>query len=96
MVDIPREFSADVDKAAAILKSAGCNECYLFGSLSQGRADEKSDIDIAVRGLPPEMFFIVYGKLAMQINRSIDLVDLDNGSRFARKLQGREAMTRVF
>ena len=96
MPDIPSEFHADVIKAADILKSAGCGECYVFGSIADGRAGESSDIDLAVRGLPPEKFFYVYGQLSMQISRMIDLVDLDDGSRFSQKLQRREAMTRVF
>jgi len=96
MLAIPGAFQADVNKAADILKSAGCIECYLFGSLSDGRADDKSDIDLAVRGLPPEKFFYIYGQLSMQISRMIDLIDLDDGSRFSQRLQRREAMTRVF
>jgi len=93
---IPSVFQPDIKKAADILKSIGCDECYLFGSISEGRANAKSDIDLAVRGLPPEKFFYVYGQLSMQINRAIDLVDLDDGSRFSQKLQRKETMTRVF
>ena len=96
MPDIPDEFHTDINKAADILKLAGCGECYIFGSIADGRADDKSDIDLAIRGLPPEKFFYVYGQLSMQIGREIDLVDLDDGSRFSQKLQRREAMTRVF
>jgi len=96
MLAIPRVFLSDINKAADILKSAGCYECYVFGSVSEGRADDKSDIDLAIRGLPPEKFFFVYGQLSMQIGRAIDLVDLDDGSRFSQRLQRREAMTRVF
>jgi len=94
--DITKELQSDIDKAAGILKSAGCVECYIFGSASDGRADEKSDIDIAIRGLPPDKFFYVYGQLALQISRAIDLVDLDDGTRFSQKLHRRETMTRVF
>jgi predicted nucleotidyltransferase len=96
MPAIPSEIYSDISKAADILKSAGCGECYVFGSVAVGKSTEKSDIDLAIRGLPPEKFFYVYGQLSMQISRAIDLVDLDNGSRFSQKLQQREAMTRVF
>ena len=96
MSDIPSEFLADINKAADILRLAGCVECYIFGSLFYGRADDKSDIDLAVRGLPPEKYFYVYGQLSMQVSRAIDLVDLDDGSRFSRRLEQREAMRRVF
>ena len=93
---VSRAIQSDIDKAADILKSAGCVECYIFGSVSDGRVEESSDIDIAIRGLPPERFFYVYGQLALQISREIDLVDLDDGTRFSQKLRRREAMTRVF
>jgi len=96
MPNISSAIQSDIDKAADILKSAGCIECYIFGSVSEGRADDKSDIDIAIRGLPPEKFFYVYGQLALHIRRAIDLVDLDDGTRFSQKLRRREAMTRVF
>jgi len=96
MSDISSTLKDDIDRAAEILKSAGCIECYVFGSVSKGSADENSDIDIAISGLPPEKFFHVYGQLALQIRRTIDLVDLDDGTRFSQKLRRREAMTRVF
>ena len=96
MVAIPEPLQRAIDKAAEILKAAGCNECYIFGSISDGRSNERSDIDIAVRGIPPEKFFYVYGQLARQVEKPIDLVDLDEDSRFSRKLQRREAMIRVF
>ena len=89
-------IQSDIDKAVDILKSAGCIECYIFGSVSKGHADESSDIDIAIRGLPPEKFFYIYGQLALHVHRVIDLVDLDDGTRFSQKLRRREAMTRVF
>ena len=90
------DVNIDINKAVEILKSAGCYECYIFGSVSKGLAKDNSDIDIAVRGLPPERFFYIYGQLSMQISRAIDLVDLDDGSRFSKKLQQRGGMTRVF
>ena len=82
----------EINQAAAILRAAGCSECYVFGSIADGRVHENSDIDIAVRGLPPEKFYYVYG----QLSGNIDLVDLDDGSRFSQKLQQRGAMIRVF
>ena len=96
MTVIPETFQPDIDKAADILKAAGCHECYIFGSVAEGRSAEQSDIDIAVRGLPEKDFFYEYGQLSRQVKRPIDLVDLDDGSRFSRKLKRREAMMRVF
>lgn len=96
MTAIPETFKPDIEKAADILKAAGCHECYIFGSIADGRSSERSDIDMAVRGLAPEKFFFISGQLSRQVKRPIDLVDLDDGSRFSRKLLGREAMMRVF
>ena len=87
MATIPEMFKSDIDKAAGILKTAGCHECYIFGSVAEGRSSTKSDIDMAIRGLPPEWFFYVYGQLSRKVKRSIDLVDLDDDSRFSLKLQ---------
>ena len=92
MVHIPDALKCEVDIAVDILKAAGCRECYIFGSIADGVADENSDIDIAICGLPPERFFIVYG----QMPGRIDLIDLDDGSRFSSRLRRRGAMVRVF
>ena len=51
------EMNRLVDKAASALKAAGAKEVYVFGSASKGRMRPNSDIDIAVSGLPPEVFF---------------------------------------
>ena len=82
----------DIDKAAEVLKAAGCNECYVFGSVANGNEHDNSDIDLAIRGLPPEQFFYVYAQLPVKI----DLVDLDDGSRFSQRLLRMGAMRRVF
>ena len=92
MLTIPDTLQKDIDKATDILKAAGCNECYIFGSVANGQVQESSDIDIAIRGLPPEQFFYIYAKLPSKI----DLVDLDDGSRFSRRLLRQGAMMRVF
>jgi len=88
----PEALQSDIDKAVKILEVAGCSECYIFGSVADGRVQEDSDIDIAVRGLPPELFFYVYARLPTKI----DLVDLDDGSRFSKRLLKQGAMIRVF
>ena len=33
----------DIDKAAEVLKAAGCNECYVFGSVANGNEHDNSD-----------------------------------------------------
>ena len=69
-------------KITDILKDAGCTEIFLFGSHVTGRANEKSDIDIGVKGLNPSKFFSVYAKLDSEIDSKIDFVDFDEQSAF--------------
>jgi predicted nucleotidyltransferase len=73
----PEDVRQDVARGVAILKSGGCRDVYVFGSVAEGRVGPESDIDFAVRGCPPERFFKLQGKLLMELRRSADLVDLD-------------------
>ena len=45
-----------------------------------GKIRENSDIDLGIKGLPPEKFFKVYSKLYMNFETEIDLVDFDDNS----------------
>ncbi len=47
--------------AEVLLKNYGVSKVYLFGSLAWGDFTCDSDIDLAVMGLPEELFFEVYG-----------------------------------
>lgn len=94
-VSLDQRFSEDVQSAIQLLQSVGCSEIYLFGSLARGTAEEDSDIDIAVRGIPAEKFFNVYGQLLMNLAHDIDLVDLDLQEEFGRELLSSTEMVRV-
>jgi predicted nucleotidyltransferase len=53
---------------------------YLFGSsLVKG---DYNDIDLAVNGVKPEVFFKFYGELLRRISKPIDLVDLSKETMF--------------
>ena len=71
-----------IKKAAEKLKAAGAREVYLFGSAVRGTMEERSDIDLAVSGLPPENFFQVLAQVEDIFQRPIDLVDLDDENPF--------------
>jgi len=71
------ELTMLIHKAANVLKSFGATEVYLFGSIAKGTNDERSDIDLAVSGIPPEKFFMAMGSTINVIKREFDLVDLD-------------------
>ncbi|UCH95022.1 MAG: nucleotidyltransferase domain-containing protein [Candidatus Aminicenantes bacterium] len=92
---IPVSHRHDVKKALEILKDVGCQEVYIFGSLVNGPVTPKSDIDLAVKGIPPESFFKVFGKLIMQLDHPVDLIDLEEDNRFANMLQREGYLRRV-
>lgn len=92
---IPARLRADVVKAAEILEGAGGREVYLFGSAVTGTVTPQSDLDFAVKGIPPASFFTVYGKLIAHLDHPVDLIDLDSGDRFAQLLQTEGRMHRV-
>ncbi|MFQ6056199.1 MAG: nucleotidyltransferase family protein [Methanosarcinales archaeon] len=54
---------------------------YLFGS-SLDRNSEYNDIDLAVKGIKPEVFFKFYGELLRNLSKPVDLVDLSKKSLF--------------
>jgi predicted nucleotidyltransferase len=89
------EMNRLVDKAASALKAAGAKEVYVFGSASKGRMRPNSDIDMAVSGLPPEVFFRAMAKASRALGRPIDLIDLDEDNPFTRYLKKEGELQRV-
>jgi len=59
---------------------------YLFGS-SLERNSEPNDIDLAVKGIRPNVFFKFYGELLRSISKPVDLVDLSRKSLFNRIIE---------
>jgi predicted nucleotidyltransferase len=80
LAKIPEKYREDIEKATYLLKNAGSRSVYLFGSMVTGKIRENSDIDIGIKGLPPEDFFKVYAKLYMGFENEIDLVDFDDNN----------------
>jgi predicted nucleotidyltransferase len=89
------ELMPRIEKAAAALKAAGAREVYLFGSASKGKLHPDSDVDIAVSGLPPEVFFRAMGAAHDALGRPLDLVDLDQDNPFTRYLKRKGELLRV-
>jgi predicted nucleotidyltransferase len=84
---LPDEYRADIKNAVEILTEAGCTEVYLFGSLAKGDVKESSDIDLAVRGCPKGHFFSLYGRLMLELEHPVDLVNLHADEPFAKYLE---------
>ena len=92
---VPAELREDLCEAIEILRQFGATEVYLFGSLARGAADEDSDIDIAIVGVPKKRFFAAYGELLMKLDHPFDLIGLDYDNEFTRRLRSEGSLRRV-
>ena len=61
-MNMSNELDQLVNQAAAVLKHFGAKEVPLLGSAATGTMREGSDVDMAVEGLPPAMFFGAMGR----------------------------------
>jgi predicted nucleotidyltransferase len=86
-VQLPETYQKDVRRAVEILKGAGCTHIFLFGSLATGKIGDKSDIDLAIRGCPKGKFFQLLGRLLLELDYPVDLVNLDGQDAFSRYLE---------
>jgi predicted nucleotidyltransferase len=73
-------LSRPIAAAAALLRSYGARDVFVFGSVVHGALRPDSDIDMAVSGLPPQVFFRAMSEASDVIGRPVDLLDLDVGS----------------
>lgn len=94
-IAIPEVFQEDLDRAVRILKEEGCSEIFLFGSGTKGKVKDGSDIDLAIRGCPQSRFFHLLGKLLLELDHPVDLVDLDTQDIFAQYLQKEGRLLRI-
>ena len=58
----------------------------MFGSAAKGQMEQFSDIDMAVKGLPPTIFFHAMGQASKVLDCPLDLIDLDEKTPFIRYL----------
>jgi predicted nucleotidyltransferase len=69
-------------------KEYNVKEIYLFGS-SLDNEKEANDIDLAVRGVSPVLFFDFYGKLLRNLSKPVGIVNLSKKSRFTELIEKR-------
>ncbi len=81
--------------ASAELKAAGAREVYVFGSVVRGKSHAALDIDLAVSGLPPGIFYHTLARVCEVIDRDVDLVDLDKKTPFIDYLRAENDLVRV-
>ena len=89
-----REHEA-VLKAARLLIGLGASQVFVFGSAVKGQLRPNSDIDMAVSGLPPLVYFSAVNQASDLIGRPVDLVDLDDDSRLVWYLRASGDLVRV-
>ena len=89
------ELQAAIERAAAALRGHGAREVYVFGSAATGTMREGSDVDLAVSGLPPGVFFRALADAATALGREMDLIDLDDDNLFTRYLKSKGKLLRV-
>lgn len=87
--------SKDLEIALGILKRHGACSVYLFGSMAAGNPSDGSDWDFAVEGLPSSSYLPALTELGAALSRPVDLVELDDGSRFAAYLRNWEKLLHV-
>ena len=85
--NLPYSFQEDIKKATKILKENGAKEVFIFGSIANGKFNENSDIDIAVKGLKENDFYKIASILMFELENEFDLIDLDDKeNRFSQML----------
>jgi predicted nucleotidyltransferase len=76
-------------------RSESASQVFVFGSAVKGQLRPDSDIDMAVSGLPANIYFSAISQASDLIGRPVDLVDLDDDSGLVRYLRGSGELIRV-
>lgn len=92
---LPKSLATDIRRAVKILREEGCAEVFLFGSGATGFVRRESDVDLAVRGCPRGKYFHLVGRLLVELDHPVDLVNLDSADAFARHLEQEGSLVRV-
>ena len=81
--------------AANLLRSMGATQVFVFGSATKKGLRPDSDVDMAVTGLPPIVYFSAISKASDILGRPVDLVDLDDPTPLVRHLLDSGELVRV-
>jgi len=73
-------------RAAALLRAQfGARRVFAFGSVCTGAFHARSDIDLAIEGVPPELFFKAGAAAARLVSRELNLIELETCSERLRR-----------
>ena len=80
-LELLEERKALAKQAAAHLYAHGARRVWVFGSIARSRRqDERSDIDLAVEGLPRSDYVRRLGEVMALTGLPVDLVELETAS----------------
>jgi predicted nucleotidyltransferase len=74
-------------KAGEVLQANGATEVFFFGSITSALRSERTPLDLAVSGLPPEKFYEAMGGMLSVVKRRCNLVDLDEPTPYVEYLK---------
>lgn len=78
-----------------MLRDMGATQVFIFGSIARGNVRPDSDVDIAVTGLSPKLYFSAASKVSDIFHRPVDLLDLDDETPIVRYLLTSGDLVRV-
>jgi len=81
--------------AANLLRRMGASQVFVFGSFVRGELRADSDVDMAVSGLPANVYFSAVSRVSDLVGRPVDLLDLDDNTPLVRHLLGSGDLVRV-
>jgi predicted nucleotidyltransferase len=76
----------ELAKVVSLSKEFGAEKVLLFGSCLED-VESAHDIDVAVKGVKPEKFFEMYGRILGEVDSEVDLIPLeDTREHFAKRI----------
>jgi predicted nucleotidyltransferase len=76
----------ELAKVVRLSKEFGAEKVLLFGSCLDD-VESAHDIDVAIKGVKPEKFFEMYGRILGEVDSELDLIPLeDTREHFAKRI----------
>jgi predicted nucleotidyltransferase len=76
----------ELAKVVRLSKEFGAEKVLLFGSCLDD-VESAHDIDVAIKGVKPEKFFEMYGRILGEVDSELDLIPLeDMREHFAKRI----------
>ncbi len=76
----------ELAKVVSLSKEFGAEKVLLFGSCLED-VESAHDIDVAIKGVKPERFFEMYGRILGEVDSELDLIPLeDTREHFAKRI----------